>query len=136
MPEPRSVSEGRGHALALLQQLLESLDQEFEALKRRDLGYFERLQPTKEQLLAQLSAWQTEPERAAATFVHDTECRDWLLRCRDAHRRNETLLQRHLEAVRGALQALSAGTPLQGVEIYDRLGQMRGRGAGRGIAEA
>ena len=86
MPEPRSVPEGRGHALALLQQLLESLDQEFEALKRRDLGYFERLQPTKEQLLAQLSAWQTEPERAAATFVHDTECRDWLLRCRDAHR--------------------------------------------------
>lgn len=136
MPDPQSGPQARGQALALLQQLLESLDQEFEALKRRDLGYFERLQPTKEALLDQLSAWPGQSDEATATLAQDTECRDWLLRCRDAHRRNETLLQRHLEAVRGALQALSAGTPLQGVEIYDRLGQMRGRGARRGIAEA
>ena len=136
MAERPDAPESRERALALLQQLLETLDQEFEALKRRDLGYFERLQPAKENLLDQLSAWPSQPGDAGAAFLHDTECRDHLLRCRDAHRRNETLLQRHLEAVRGALQALSADTPLQGVEIYDRLGQMRGRGARRGIAEA
>ena len=136
MPEPQGTPGSREHALALLQQLLDTLDQEFEALKRRDLGYFERLQPTKESLLDQLSAWPSQPGGAGAAFLQDTECRERLLQCRDAHRRNETLLQRHLEAVRGALQALSAGTPLQGVEIYDRLGQIRGRGARRGIAEA
>jgi flagellar biosynthesis/type III secretory pathway chaperone len=136
MPEIQPSGMVGNGALALLGQLLDSLEQEFEALKRRDLGYFERLQGPKSALLERLSSWQDEQGQAAAVLAEGTECRDLLLRCRDAHRRNETLLHRHLEAVRGALQALSAGTSLQGVEVYDRLGQMRGRGARRGIAEA
>lgn len=136
MPEPAQALRDREQALALLQHLLDTLEQEFEALRRRDLNYFERLQPTKEGLLGQLSSWQAQPGRAAPAFLQNAECHDRLTRCRDAHRRNETLLRRHLEAVRGALQALAAGSPLQGVEVYDRLGQMRGRGPRRGIAEA
>ncbi len=136
MPESGQARDARESALATLAQLHQTLEQEFEALKRRDLGFFERLQPTKEGLLDQLSGWQTQHQGTELALGQDTECREWLMRCRDAHRRNETLLQRQLEAVRGALQALSASTSLQGVEIYDRLGQMRGRGPRRGIAEA
>lgn len=128
--------EGRGPVLDLLTRLSESLDQEFEALKRRDLGHFERLQPAKLGLLEQLSALREELGSVATLLTRDQGCHELLIRCRDAHRRNETLLQRHLEAVRGALRALSVDAPLQSVEIYDRLGQMRGRNSRRGIAEA
>jgi flagellar biosynthesis/type III secretory pathway chaperone len=119
------------------QKLLEVLDQEFESLRRRDLAYFERLQPGKVDLMEQLSsAVQRTREGDAGTAHLDTPTEQLLVRCRDAHRRNETLLRRQLEAVRGALQALSAGSPLQGVEVYDRLGQLRGRASGRGLGRA
>lgn len=113
------------------------LDQEFESLRRRDLPYFERLQPGKTELMERLSraVQQTRKADASGTGL-DAQTEEVLVRCRDAHRRNETLLRRQLEAVRGALQALSADSPLQGVEVYDRLGQIRGRSTGRGLGRA
>lgn len=122
---------------SLGQKLLDVLDQEFESLRRRDLAYFERLQPGKAELMVQLSAAVPHARQGDAGSARlDTPTEDLLVRCRDAHRRNETLLRRQLEAVRGALQALSAGSPLQGVEVYDRLGQLRGRASGRGLGRA
>lgn len=136
MPEGQDRALERARALDTLRQLSEALEQEFESLKVRDLGCFERLQPLKTALLEKLTASHEAGGQDASVFVQDLECRELLLHCRDAHRRNETLLQRHLEAVRGALGALSASSALQGVEVYDRLGQMRGRASRRGIAEA
>lgn len=120
----------------LSQKLLDMLEQEFESLRRRDLAYFERLQPGKAELMVQLTALVAQVRGAAADAPLEPQAEALLVQCRDAHRRNETLLRRQLEAVRGALQALSAGSPLQGVEVYDRLGQIRGRASGRGLGRA
>lgn len=120
----------------LSQKLLDLLEQEFESLRRRDLAYFERLQPGKAELMERLSALVAQVRGAAADAPLEPQTEALLVQCRDAHRRNETLLRRQLEAVRGALQALSAGSPLQGVEVYDRLGQIRGRASGRGLGRA
>lgn len=137
MADQRDSGPPTAQALALGQGLLEMLEQEFESLRRRDLPYFERLQPGKADLMERLSTAVQHARRvdASATGL-DAQTEEVLLRCRDAHRRNETLLRRQLEAVRGALQALSAGSPLQGVEVYDRLGQIRGRAPGRGLGRA
>lgn len=130
LPLPAARLPGLG------QKLLEMLEQEFESLRRRDLAYFERLQPGKTELMEQLSALVAQVRGAAADAPLEPQTEALLVQCRDAHRRNETLLRRQLEAVRGALQALSAGSPLQGVEVYDRLGQIRGRASGRGLGRA
>jgi hypothetical protein len=49
------------------------------------------------------------------------------------HRRNEILIIRKLDAIRGTLQTLNGTDSTASVEVYDRLGRMaRGRG-GRGV---
>lgn len=137
MTEDHGGADVTARAAVLGQRLLEMLEQEFESLRRRDLPYFERLQPGKAELMSQLSSTVEAARHGDGNAAGlDTQAEALLVRCRDAHRRNETLLRRQLEAVRGALQALSAGSPLQGVEVYDRLGQMRGRAAGRGLGRA
>jgi hypothetical protein len=59
--------------------------------------------------------------------------------CKEMHRRNEVLIVRKIDAIRGALQSLQVQDPASSVEIYDRLGKVsRGgrRGGGRGYADA
>jgi hypothetical protein len=59
--------------------------------------------------------------------------RDLMSACRDMHRRNEILIIRKLDAIRGTLQTLNGTDSTASVEVYDRLGRMaRGRG-GRGV---
>ncbi len=136
MTDRQEVQPPGAELSGLGQKLLETLEQEFESLRRRDLAYFERLQPGKADLMERLSALVTQARGTTADAPLEPQTEALLVQCRDAHRRNETLLRRQLEAVRGALQALSAGSPLQGVEVYDRLGQIRGRPAGRGLGRA
>jgi flagellar biosynthesis/type III secretory pathway chaperone len=113
------------HATALrLQSLIEA---EFEALKRQDLTGFEALQPEKQQLLEQLGDVAKKIEQGA---LADQDRAQWdafkalVHRCRDGHRRNETLISRQLMTIRGALQALSGANGPDSVEMYDRLGQI------------
>ncbi len=118
--------------LNLARSLLALLDEEFEALKGRDLERFESFQPVKIQLLNQLTARVSEqPAREAMS----SETQDLLRQARDAHRRNETLIQHQLAAIRGALQALTASAALQSVEVYDKLGHVQTRRSGRGYGE-
>ena len=44
--------------------------------------------------------------------------------CRDLHRRNEVLIERKLEAIRGTLQSLRIQENTSPIEVYDRLGQI------------
>jgi len=116
-----------------LHQLLEN---EFEALRVQDLDTFESLQDTKLaifQTLATLTGIDTDDNKL------DTP--DWdsfknlIKECRDLHRRNEVLISRKLDAIRGTLHTLRGSDPTASVEVYDRLGRMsRGRG-GRGYEE-
>ena len=108
-------------------RLLSLIDAEFEALKKQDLPAFEALQPEKLQLLEQLGEVAKKIEQGTLGDAGETpwpDFKDLVRRCRDGHRRNETLISRQLMTIRGALQALSGAQGPDSVEMYDRLGQL------------
>jgi flagellar biosynthesis/type III secretory pathway chaperone len=87
---------------------------------------FEALQSAKHESLEVLEKisqsmgdqWRTDP--AWAGFLHQVS------ECRDAHRRNELLLRRQLDAVRGALETLVADAQAE-PGLYDHMGQRSAR---------
>ena len=110
-------------AQPLTQRLQALLELEFDALKVRDLPRFEELQAEKNGVLEQLSAlaqWATAQSPVPQGWEDQQEA---LRACREAHLRNIQLMQRQLQAVRGALQALQ-GEQAAAVDLYDRLGRM------------
>jgi flagellar biosynthesis/type III secretory pathway chaperone len=129
------MSDPRDQALALARSLADTLEDEFTALKARDIAQVERLQPGKAHLLESIAAL-AGPPGARTAAGDDPDLRDLLRACQQAHRRNETLVQHQLAAVRGALGALTADSALQSVEVYDRMGQMSARRRGRGYSDA
>ena len=114
---------GLAQAEPLTQRLQALLALEFEALKGRDLPRFEELQAEKNSVLEQLSAlaqWATAQSPVPEAW---DKLQETLRSCREAHLRNIQLMQRQLQAVRGALQALQ-GEEAAAVDLYDRLGRM------------
>ena len=127
-------------ALALVKTLDDMLELEFEQLKAQNLDAFEASQATKNELLLQLAqlAGIQRPESADELGPEWDGFKEHMAHCRDMHRRNEVLIGRKIDAIRGALQSLQIEDPTSSVEIYDRLGKVsRGvRRGGRGYAEA
>jgi flagellar biosynthesis/type III secretory pathway chaperone len=121
---PPSLPEAAlADAQPLTQRLQALLELEFDALKVRDLPRFEELQAEKNGVLEQLSAlaqWATAQSPVPQGWEDQQEA---LRACREAHLRNIQLMQRQLQAVRGALQALQ-GEQAAAVDLYDRLGRM------------
>jgi flagellar biosynthesis/type III secretory pathway chaperone len=112
------------------------LEKEFDALKAQELDRFESLQPEKLQIfevLAQLVP-REEPEQALERPEWQG-FRELIASCRDLHRRNEVLISRKLDAIRGALHTLRGADPTAPVEVYDRLGRMARMRGGRGYEE-
>jgi len=70
--------------------------------------------------VAGLSETGTNPEPLT------TELTDLARHCQTLHRRNEILINRKLEAVRGALHALQSPGHNREIEVYDRLGKLAG----------
>ena len=127
-------------ALALVKTLEDMLEVEFEQLKVQNLDAFEASQTSKNELLQQLAqlAGIQSPASADELGPEWDGFKQHLAHCRDMHRRNEVLIGRKIEAIRGALQSLQMEDPASSVEIYDRLGKVSrgGRRGGRGYAEA
>ena len=121
------------HALALK----DLLEQEFEALRAQDLDAFEAMQDKKIDIFDTLNALTRvgTPE----SMIDDPDWdsfRQIISECRELHRRNEVLISRKLDAIRGTLNTLLGIDQTASVEVYDRLGRMsRGR-RGRGVEEA
>lgn len=130
-PDPQTLNQ----AQALAQRLSALLDLEFESLKQQDLARFESLQAGKTELLQALAQHTPEPA-LLQTLAECAPLWESLAQCRDAHRRNAVLIERQLEVVRNALQALSQATGTSSVEVYDRLGQVARFQRGRGYQEA
>ncbi len=121
------------HGLAL-QQLLQD---EFEALRVQDLDGFEALQDAKLTIfktLSHLTGVETDKSRLDAP-EWDT-FKNLISDCRDLHRRNEVLIVRKLDAIRGTLQTLRGSDPTASVEVYDRLGRLSRSRGGRGYEDA
>jgi flagellar biosynthesis/type III secretory pathway chaperone len=125
-------------AIALAQTLEATLEQEFVLLKDQHLDAFEALQSGKHELLRKL----VELSGVNETHSADALGTEWepfklhIAHCRGLHRRNETLISRKLESIRGALQSLQIQDPASSVEIYDRLGKMSRMKRPRGSAIA
>ena len=111
----------------LVDQLEGLLEREFEALKMKDLDQFEILLSGKNQLLAELTRLTGVNQLADADKLgpHWNDFRTRMLSCRDMHRRNEILIMRKLDAIRGALESMNVQNAASSVEVYDRLGQIK-----------
>ncbi len=132
VPTPDLNSPGPSLAASLAnapvdtQRLTELLAQEFEALKTRDIPGFEALQVERNQILhrlafvAEWAAHQNPPPALWQDLQAD------LQRCKRDHFRNIQLLQRQLQAIKGALQSLR-GESAASIDLYDRLGQVSRR---------
>ena len=117
-----------------LQQLLE---EEFEALRVQDLNAFDALQQTKLDIFKNLTALTGVETDHSQIDDNAWICfRDLMSACRDMHRRNEILIIRKLDAIRGALESLNVNDPTSPVEVYDRLGQIKRLRRMRGYSEA
>ena len=132
--EPQAVS----YADVQLDRLVDLLDEEFNALKEQDLDAFEELLNEKNHILADLTQLTgvRQPEDADRLGPEWTPFRSRMVTCRDMHRRNEILILRKLDAIRGALESLNVNDPTSPVEVYDRLGQIKRLRRMRGYSEA
>ncbi|MEY5028283.1 MAG: hypothetical protein RLZ63_598 [Pseudomonadota bacterium] len=125
-PPPPSLSRAES-AQSQARRLLNLIDAEFEALKTQDLTVFESLQAEKLELLDQLGALAKKIQQGTVGATDGPEWADFktlIRQCQDHYRRNETLINRQLLSIRGALQALSGAGRPDAVEMYDRLGQL------------
>ncbi|WP_310643515.1 flagellar export chaperone FlgN [Limnohabitans sp.] len=137
-PATDTLPSSLEQALALAQTLEEMLELEFEHLKAQNLDAFEASQPVKNDLLlqlVQLAGIQTA-ESADALGPEWDGFKEHMAQCRDMHRRNEVLIGRKIDAIRGALQSLQVQDPASSVEIYDRLGKLNRVRRGRGYSDA
>ena len=126
LPPDDVLQEALQDAPAQVQRLAQFLEQEFQALKDRDLAAFEALQPQKNEALEKLSLlaqWCSQIQPVPADWQ---ALRESLQQSRQDHLRNIQLLQRQLEAVRGALQALQ-GESVASTDLYDRSGHLARR---------
>ena len=114
-------------ALVRVQALEGLLEEEFVALKDQELDHFEVLLAQKNELLNELTQLTgvAKPEDADALGEEWNGFRTRMMGCRDLHRRNEILILRKLDAIRGALDSLQLGGSGSSVDTYDRLGQLR-----------
>lgn len=113
-------------APAQAERLAQLLQEEFEALKKRNLTAFEALQESKNQVLEDLSRLAQACSAMQPAPAAWQALQDGLRLSREHHLRNTQLLQRQLEAVRGALQALQ-GEAAPAVDLYDRSGHVSRR---------
>ncbi|MDB4022109.1 flagellar protein FlgN [Litorivicinus sp.] len=111
------------------------LTDEFEALKTQKLDAFESLQQEKIDLLQALSesgisresVTISESDSLQAT-INDPlwgEIIGLLEKCKRAHQRNELLISKQLDAIKGALATLQNHDPSGTLELYTKLGVVK-----------
>ncbi len=110
------------------------LDNEFRSLKEQDLPSFESLQQQKIEILAFLSSEELLERVKTYSESRDILAENLMLweqilsivrDCKELHMRNEVLINRKLETIRGALYTIQTPDPLSSVEVYDRLGKIK-----------
>ena len=114
-------------------QLLEKLlGEEFEALKTQRLDDFDKIQAEKIKIIKKLSHFAPNNQKVEGKDGNLVSPDDgaWdefmglMASCKNLHLRNEILINRKLDATKGALHALQSDGPTSSVEVYDRLGKL------------
>ena len=117
--------------------LYDLLEQEFEALKAQDIDAFEQMQIRKQELFDTMHALtRVGTEDSRLDEPEWDGFKNLISDCRELHRRNEVLIIRKLDAIRGTLQTLHGSEATASVEVYDRLGRISRTRGGRGYEEA
>ncbi len=104
-------------------QLAQILELEFHALRKQEIDDFEQLQPVKAELLGLITSLAPPAEELQSASDWQ-EFRSTMTDCRDLHRRNQVLIERKLDAIRGTLQSLRLPDATSSLEVYDRLGHI------------
>ena len=119
-------------ALSAVRRLDSLLTEEFDALKRQQLDIFESLQSEKIEILESLGKLNiTEENLDRETFQQLVNDPTWnqitstLERCKRSHQRNELLISKRLDTIKGALSALQNQDPSATLELYNKLGKTR-----------
>ena len=107
------------------------------ALKEQNLPDIEALQEKKIPILEYLSSESIKKN------LDDSEGRpEWesfksiISDCKSAHRRNEILVNRRIESIKSALNAVTGHNKDDELEMYDKLGKMAQSKNSKGILEA
>ena len=111
------------------------LTDEYEALKTQKLDAFEALQQEKISILQVLSSSDvvqdpdqpTDPDRLEelASSPLWSDITQVLEQCKKSHQRNELLISKQLDAIKGALSTLQNQDPSGSLELYTTLGRVK-----------
>ena len=110
------------------------LNSEFRSLKEQDLQSFEELQQQKieilgflgsEELLERVKTYSESRDALTENLMLWEQVLSLMKDCKELHMRNEVLINRKLETIRGALLTIQTPDPLSSVEVYDRLGKIK-----------
>ena len=121
------------------------LSNEFKSLKEQDLESFEALQTQKleildflasEDLTTRIRDYAQDPEALADNVALWEQVMVLMKDCKELHIRNEVLINRKLETIRGALHTIQTPDPLSSVEVYDRLGKIRSNNRKNSVGNA
>jgi flagellar biosynthesis/type III secretory pathway chaperone len=121
--------------LKTVRRLDSLLTDEYEALKTQKIDAFEALQQEKMSLLESLAEsgvvqdpkQPTDPERLEAVVMNPlwNDITEILQRCKKSHQRNELLISKQLDAIKGALSTLQNQDPAGTLELYTKLGRVK-----------
>lgn len=119
-------------ALASVRVLDSILADEFEALKTQKLFAFEALQDDKIKILESLTKLNLSgddlDQESFQQLVNNPTWNEIISiseRCKRSHQRNELLISKQLDSIRGALSALQNQDPTATLELYTKLGKTR-----------
>lgn len=106
----------------------ELLDSEFAALRSSDIDSFERLQNEKIAIIQDLSNTEALVSLGKSVETHQDTGLDVLIdalsTCKEKFQRNELLINKKIEVIKGALHTLRNTSSIQSVELYNKLGKL------------
>ncbi len=124
-------------AIRFANELHKLLEREFEALRLQDLSEIESIQEKKLPILEYLSSDSVTANLSETSGETEWESfKSIINECKNAHRRNEILVNRRIESIKGALTTVTGQNKDDELEMYDKLGKLSQKKNSKGILEA
>ncbi len=112
-------------AIRFANELHKLLEREFEALRLQDLSEIESIQEKKLPILEYLSSDSVTANLSETSGETEWESfKSIINECKNAHRRNEILVNRRIESIKGALTTVTGQNKDDELEMYDKLGKL------------
>ena len=125
------------NAIRFASELHRLLELEFEALKSQQISEIESIQDKKVPILEYLNSDSIKAHVEEASGEADWESFKTIIsECKNAHRRNEILVNRRIESIKSALNTLTGENKDDELEMYDKLGKLAQKKSSKGILEA